>query len=70
MHAMTLARYRIGEKMSSPFPPARQREWMSLQNWQSEFLSIFAVVVFSIFLREQDSPQSKPVDAANSETGD
>jgi hypothetical protein len=47
------------------------RFWFeSFQNWESEFLSIFAIVVLSIFLREQGSPQSKPVDAANSETGD
>jgi hypothetical protein len=46
------------------------RFWFeSFQNWQSEFLSIFAIVVLSIFLREQGSPQSKPVDAADSETG-
>lgn len=42
----------------------------SFQNWQSEFLSIFAVIVLSIFLRQQGSPQSKPVDAPNKETGD
>jgi len=46
------------------------RFWFeSFQNWQSEFLSVFAIVVFSIFLRQQGSPQSKPVDAADSETG-
>src|SRR5690349_8454013 len=46
------------------------RLWFeSFQNWQSEFLSIFAIIVLSIFLREQYSPQSKPVDAADSETG-
>lgn len=46
------------------------RLWFeSFQNWQSEFLSIFAIVVLSIFLREKGSPQSKPVDASNSETG-
>ena len=42
----------------------------SLQNWQSEFLSIVSIVVLSIFLRQQGSPESKPVDAANSETGE
>lgn len=42
----------------------------SLQNWQSEFLSVFAIVVLSIYLREKGSPQSKPVDAANDETGE
>jgi hypothetical protein len=46
------------------------RFWFeSFQNWESEFLSIFAMVVLTIFLREKGSPQSKPVDAANSETG-
>jgi hypothetical protein len=41
----------------------------SLQNWQSEFFSTAVLVVLSIFLREQGSPESKPVRAANSETG-
>jgi hypothetical protein len=46
------------------------RLWFeSFQNWQSEFLSVFAIVVLSIFFREKNSPQSKPVDAPNSETG-
>jgi hypothetical protein len=49
---------------------SNSRFWFeSFQNWQSEFLSIFAIVVLSVFLREQGSPQSKPVDAAHSETG-
>jgi hypothetical protein len=42
----------------------------SFQNWQSEFLAVFAIVVLSIFLRQKGSPQSKPVDAAHSETGE
>jgi hypothetical protein len=42
----------------------------SFQNWQSEFLSVFAIVVLSIFLRQKGSPQSKPVDAPDSETGE
>jgi hypothetical protein len=47
------------------------RGWFeSLQNWQSEFLSVFAIVIFSIFLRQKGSPQSKPVDAPNSQTGE
>ena len=41
----------------------------SFQNWQSEFLSVFAIVILSIFLRQKGSPQSKPVDAPDSETG-
>jgi hypothetical protein len=50
---------------------SNSRLWFeSFQNWESEFLSIFAMVVLTIFLRQKGSPQSKPVDAANSETGE
>ncbi len=46
------------------------RFWFeSFQNWQSEFLSVFAVIVLSIFLRQIGSSQSKPVDAPHRETG-
>jgi hypothetical protein len=41
----------------------------SFQNWQSEFLSLLAMVVLSIWLRQRRSPESKPVDAAHAETG-
>jgi len=41
----------------------------SLQNWQSEFLAIAAMVVWSIFLRQRGSPESKPVDSPHHETG-
>jgi hypothetical protein len=41
----------------------------SLQNWQSEFLAVLSIVVLSIFLRQQGSPESKPVHAAHSATG-
>jgi hypothetical protein len=41
----------------------------SFENWQSEFLSVFSMVVLSIFLRQKGSPQSKPVDAPDSKTG-
>ena len=47
------------------------RLWFeSFQNWQSEFLSVFAIIFLSIYLREIGSPQSKPVDAPHAETGD
>ena len=47
------------------------RFWFeSFQNWQSEFLSVFAIIVLSIFLRQKGSSQSKPVDAPHSATGD
>ena len=46
------------------------RFWFeSFQNWQSEFLSVFAIVILSIYLRQKGSPQSKPVDEADDETG-
>lgn len=49
---------------------ASSRFWFeSFQNWQSEFLSILAIVVLSIWLREKGSPESKAVDAADDETG-
>jgi len=41
----------------------------SLQNWQSEFLSVGALAILSIFLRQHRSPQSKPVADPHSETG-
>jgi hypothetical protein len=46
------------------------RFWFeSFQNWQSEFLAVGAMVVLSIYLRHKGSPESKPVDAAHSDTG-
>lgn len=47
------------------------RFWFeSFQNWQSEFLSVFAIIALSIYLRQQGSSQSKPVDAPHDETGE
>ncbi|HXT23111.1 MAG TPA: DUF6766 family protein [Thermoanaerobaculia bacterium] len=43
--------------------------FQSMQNWQSEFLALVAMVVLSIWLRQRRSPESKPVDAPHSETG-
>ncbi|MGH8244359.1 MAG: DUF6766 family protein [Steroidobacteraceae bacterium] len=46
------------------------RIWFeSFQNWQSEFLSLVAMVWLSIYLRQRGSPESKPVDAPHSQTG-
>lgn len=41
----------------------------TFQNWQSEFLSVASIVILTIFLRQKGSPESKPVDAPNLETG-
>ncbi|KUJ60827.1 hypothetical protein AR687_15575 [Flavobacteriaceae bacterium CRH] len=47
------------------------RFWFeSFQNWQSEFISVFAIVVLSIYLRQKGSSQSKPVDAPHEKTGE
>jgi hypothetical protein len=43
--------------------------FQSFQNWQSEFLAVFSIVVLSIFLRQRGSPESKPVAAPHSKTG-
>jgi hypothetical protein len=44
--------------------------WEStLQNWQSEFLAVGTMAVFSIYLRQRGSPESKPVGAPHDETG-
>ncbi len=47
-----------------------QNFWFeTFQNWQSEFLSVAAIVFFTIYLRQKGSPESKPVDAPHMETG-
>jgi hypothetical protein len=46
------------------------RFWFeSLQNWQSEFLAIAAMVWLAVYLRQRHSPESKPVHAPHDETG-
>ena len=59
-------------------PPARFGEFLgdaefwfqSFQNWQSEFLAVLSIVVLSIFLRQNGSPESKDVDAPHWKNGD
>jgi hypothetical protein len=41
----------------------------SFQNWQSEFLSLAAMVVGTIFLRQRGSAESKPVHSSHRDTG-
>lgn len=49
---------------------ADSRFWFeSFQNWQSEFLSVYAIVLLSVYLRQKGSSQSKPVDSPYNETG-
>lgn len=42
----------------------------SFQNWQSEFLSVFAIIFLSIYLRQIGSSQSKNVNDSHAKTGD
>jgi hypothetical protein len=47
------------------------RFWFeSFQNWQSEFLSVAAIVLLSIWLRQKGSPESKPVAMPHGHTGE
>jgi hypothetical protein len=49
---------------------ASSRFWFeSLQNWQSEFLSVGAMIWLAVYLRQRGSPESKPVHAPHTETG-
>jgi hypothetical protein len=42
----------------------------SFQNWQSEFLSLAAMVWLSVYLRERGSAESKPVATPHDESGE
>jgi hypothetical protein len=41
----------------------------TLQNWQSEFLAVWSMVILSVYLRQRGSPESKPVGEAHDATG-
>jgi hypothetical protein len=43
--------------------------FQSFQNWQSEFLAVGAIVLFTIVLRQRGSAESKPVAAPHDQTG-
>ena len=42
----------------------------TLQNWQSEFLAVGSMVIFSVYLRQRGSSQSKPVGAPHEATAE
>ena len=78
LHARTGLAAFNAEQMSHGEPPIEGWEFFgssqfwfeSFQNWQSEFLSLAAMVAFTIALRQRGSPESKPVDAPYFETSD
>jgi hypothetical protein len=41
----------------------------TLQNWQSEFLAVGSMAIFTVYLRQRGSPESKPVGAPHTSTG-
>jgi len=58
-----------GRRLTALQYMATSRFWFeSFQNWQSEFLSVLAMVVLTIFLRQRASPESKPVYESHSAT--
>jgi hypothetical protein len=77
LHAMTGAQEYSSDQAQHGGAPigmwrylTTSRFWFeSFQNWQSEFLAVAAIVVFTIFLRERGSPESKPVHAPHAMTG-
>lgn len=77
LHAVGGAKAYNLEQIQHNQPPVSTFEFMqtsqfwfeSFQNWQSEFLSIGAMVVLTIYLRQKGSPESKPVDSSHDETG-
>jgi hypothetical protein len=65
------AEYNEQQMLESGEPPISAWQFLgtsdfwfqSMQNWQSEFLAVGALVVLSIYLRQHGSPESKPVTA-------
>jgi len=77
MHAIGGASAYSHEQVEHGAPPVSVVEYVgssrfwfeSLQNWQSEFVAVGALAVFSIYLRQKGSSQSKPVAHPHGETG-
>ena len=77
LHAAGGASAYSAEQVAHGNPPvgmwdylATSQFWFeSMQNWQSEFLAVAAIVGASIWLRERGSSESKPVHAPHRETG-
>jgi hypothetical protein len=42
----------------------------TLQNWQSEFLAVWSMVILSVYLRQRGSPESKPVGTPHDATAE
>lgn len=69
--AYNAERQRMGEQ---PFDLWRMlgsaRLWFDIfQTWQAEFFAMASFLVLSIFLREEDSSESKPIGSSDAQTG-
>jgi len=77
LHAAGGAREYSQDQIAHGEPAVSMRQFMgtaefwfqSMQNWQSEFLSVGALVILTVFLRQKGSPESKPVDESTASTG-
>jgi hypothetical protein len=77
LHAITGAHEYSAEQEEHGQPPVTTAEFVqrsdfwfqSFQNWQSEFLAVASIVYLSVYLRQEGSPESKPVHAPHAETG-
>ena len=71
IHALGGWRVEQADDMRHAHPPSSFTEYLgssrfwfeSMQNWQSEFLSLVAMVFLSVYLRHDGSAESKPVNA-------
>jgi hypothetical protein len=76
-HAMSGAEAYSEEQLQHGLPGVTTIEYLgtsqfwfeSMQNWQSEFLAVAAIVGASVYLRQRGSPESKPVATPHHETG-
>jgi hypothetical protein len=66
------ARRRLGEDdMDFAHYLVSAKLWFSVfQTWQAEFFAMASFLLMSVFLRQEDSAESKPVSADDDETGE
>jgi hypothetical protein len=77
LHLLTASAWSNAQRALHQLPPHGLTEFavspefwfMTFQTWQAEFMAIVVYVVLSIYLRQDRSPESKPVSAPDEETG-
>ncbi len=66
-----------GEREQHGAPPISYVDYLgnggfmeaTMENWESEFLQMGVYVLFTVFLFQKGSSESKPTDAPHSQTG-